>query len=118
MGSIFEHKITRNNFFFPKEVGENETKRGDFNGWSLQYFPKCDKSKHYYAMVFDYEVYDSFLLCSLLDSWEIFIVAIDNAIPNNTLFIKVAKNNLFNKETRRGTLSINVYIVHKLCCRR
>ena len=39
----------------------------------------------------------SLLLCSLLDSWETFVVTISNSIPNGALSMKLMKGNLFNK---------------------
>ena len=52
-------------------------------------------------MVMDDEMQTSLLLCSLLDSWETFVVTISNSVPNGAFTIKLVKGDLFNEETRR-----------------
>ena len=57
-------------------------------------------------MVMDDEMQASFLLCSLLDSWETFVVTISNFVPNGALSIELVKGNLFSEETRRKAYEI------------
>ena len=52
-------------------------------------------------MVIDDEMQTSLLLCSLLDSWETFVVTISNFVPNGALSMELMKENLFNEETKR-----------------
>ena len=57
-------------------------------------------------MVMDDEMQASFLLCSLLDSWETFVVTISNFVPNGAISIELVKGNLFSGETRRKAYEI------------
>ena len=57
-------------------------------------------------MTLNDEMQTSLLLCSLLDSWETFVVTISNSIPNGALSMKLMKGNLFNKQTKRKTYDI------------
>ena len=52
-------------------------------------------------MVMDDGMQTSLLLCSLPDSWETFVVTINNSILNGALSIELVKGNLFNEETKR-----------------
>ena len=52
-------------------------------------------------MVIDDEMQTSLLLCSLLDSWETFVVTISNFVPNGALCMELMRENLFNEETKR-----------------
>ena len=57
-------------------------------------------------MVMDDGMQTSLLLCSLPDSWETFVVTINNSILNGALSIELVKGNLFNEETRRKAYEI------------
>ena len=52
-------------------------------------------------MVMDDEMQASLLLCSLLNSWETFVVTIRNSVSNDALSMELVKGNLFNEKTRR-----------------
>lgn len=45
----------------------------------------------------------SLLLCSLLESWETFVVTICNFVMNGAFFMEFVKGNLYNEKTRRKT---------------
>ena len=60
-------------------------------------------------MVIDDEMQASLLLCSLLDSWETFVVTISNFVPNGALCMELMRENLFNEETKRKAYEQKVH---------
>lgn len=54
-------------------------------------------------VVIDNEMLTFLLLCSLLDSWETFLLTINNSIPNCVLSMELLKGNLYNEKTKRKT---------------
>ena len=54
-------------------------------------------------MVMDDMMQASLLLCSLSNSWETFVVTINNFILNGELSMELMKGNLFNEEMRSKT---------------
>ena len=56
-------------------------------------------------MVMDDEIQASFLLCSLPNIQETFVMTINNSVLNGALSMKLVKGTLFNEETKRKLMT-------------
>ena len=95
--SVFEQKTVGNKIFLLRKLVNMKLKKWIVMTDHLNAFQSIVNLLVAMKMTLDDEMQTSLLLCSLLDSWETFVVTISNSIPNGALSMKLMKGNLFNK---------------------
>ncbi|KAM1149991.1 hypothetical protein ACFX2B_030215 [Malus domestica] len=111
--SLFEKKTPAKKAFLIKELVNVKYKDGLSLAEHLNNFQNIINQLATMKMTIEDELQALLLLGSLPDSWETFVVSINNSASNGVLTLDNVKNNMLNEETKRktsGTDSSQVFI--------
>ena len=100
---VFKQKIVGNKILLLKKLENIKLRKKTLMIDHLNDFQSIVSQMVVMKMVMDDTMQASLLLCSLSNSWETFVVTINNFILNGELSMELMKGNLFNEEMRSKT---------------
>ena len=100
---VFKQKIVGNKILLLKKLENIKLRGKTLMTDHLNAFQSIVSQMVVMKMVMDDMMQASLLLCSLSNSWETFVVTINNFILNGELSMELMKGNFFNEEMRSKT---------------